>query len=72
MEYYRITDRTPDHTYDQPDLKSVDLNEACMTALLAMSHYAEHPSDANEYELDIALREVRRLRCVRRWRGEAH
>jgi len=68
MEYYRITDRT----YDQTHSKSVDLSEACMTALLAMSHYAEHPSDANEYELEIALREVRRLRCVRRWRGEAH
>ena len=35
-----------------------------------MSHYAEHPSDANEYELEIALREVRRLRRVRRWRGD--
>jgi hypothetical protein len=72
MEYYRITDRTPDRSYDQPHLKSADLSEACMTALLAMSHYAEHPSDANEYELEIALREVRRLRYVRRWRGETH
>ena len=68
MEYYRITDRT----YDQPHPKSVDLSEACMAALLAMSHYAEHPSDANEYEVEVALREVKRLRYVHRWRGERH
>jgi len=43
-----------------------------MTALLAMSHYAEHPTDATEYELELAIREVRRLRRVRRWRGGAH
>jgi hypothetical protein len=65
MEHYRITDRTFDH----PHLKSADLSEACMAALLAMSHYAAHPSDANEYEVEIALREVRRLRYVHRWRG---
>jgi len=68
MEQYRITDRVPDFAQG----RAVELNEACMAALLAMSHYAEHPSDANEYELEIALRDVRRLRCVRRWRGEAH
>jgi hypothetical protein len=68
MEQYRITDRT----YDQPHYRTEELSEACMTAMLAMSHYAEHPSDANEYQLEVAIREVKRLRRVRRWRGETH
>jgi hypothetical protein len=52
--------------------RTVELSEACMAALLAMSHYAEHPCDANEYELEIAIREIRRLRHVDRWRGATH
>ncbi|MDH3235707.1 MAG: hypothetical protein OEQ29_19460 [Alphaproteobacteria bacterium] len=68
MEQYRITDRVPAPATGQ----AVELSEACITALLAMTHYAEHPSDANEYELEIALREIKRLRYVYRWRGEAH
>ena len=68
MEQYRITDRVPEQAQGQ----AVELSEACITAMLAMTHYAEHPSDANEYELEIALRKIRRLRYVYRWRGETH
>lgn len=68
MEHYRITDRNK----NQAPGRTVEFNDACMTALLAMSHYARHPSDANEYELENALREIRRLRRVYRWRGEMH
>lgn len=68
MEQYRITDRVPKLAQGPV----VELSEACITALLAMTHYAQHPSDANEYELEIAFREIRRLRYVYRWRGETH
>jgi len=68
MEQYRITERT---VYQAPN-RTIEFNQACMTAMLAMSHYARHPSDANEYELENALREIRRLRSVYQWRGERH
>lgn len=66
MEQYRITDR------NQAPGRTPEFNDAFTTALLAMSHYARQPSEANECELEDALREIRRLRRVYRWRGETH
>lgn len=68
MEQYRITDRA----LNQAPGSAAEFNDACMAALLAMSNYARHPSDANEYELENALREIRRLRHVYHWRGQTH
>jgi hypothetical protein len=51
------------------DLASNDRAEALQAAKLAVSAYARDPSSKNEAGVEEALRRVRRLDGVARWRG---
>jgi hypothetical protein len=51
------------------DLASNDRAEALVAAKLAARAYARDPSAKNEAGLEEALRRVRRLESVARWRG---
>ncbi len=51
------------------DLASVDRAEALRAAKLAIRAYARDPSSKNEAGVEEALRRVRRLDGVARWRG---
>jgi|Tabmets5t2r1_1033131.scaffolds.fasta_scaffold46374_1 hypothetical protein len=51
------------------DLASNDRAEALQAAKLAVRAYARDPSSKNETGVEEALRRVRRLDSVARWRG---
>jgi hypothetical protein len=51
------------------DLASNDRAEALQGAKLAVRAYARDPSSKNEAGVEEALRRVRRLDSVARWRG---
>jgi hypothetical protein len=51
------------------DLASNDRAEALQAAKLAVRAYARDPSSKNEAGVEEALRRVRRLDSVARWRG---
>jgi hypothetical protein len=51
------------------DLARNDLAEALQAAKLAVRAYARDPSSKNEAGVEEALRRVRRLDSVARWRG---
>jgi hypothetical protein len=51
------------------DLASNDRAEALQAAKLAVRAYARDPSPKNEAGVEGALRRVRRLDSVARWRG---
>ena len=51
------------------DLASNDRAEALQAAKLAVRAYARDPSSKNQADVEEALRRVRRLDNVARWRG---
>jgi hypothetical protein len=51
------------------DLASNDRAEALQAAKLAVRAYARDPSSKNEAGVEEALRRIRRLDSVARWRG---
>jgi hypothetical protein len=51
------------------DLASTDRAEALQAAKLAVRAHARDPSSKNEAGVEEALRRVRRLDSVARWRG---
>jgi hypothetical protein len=51
------------------DLASNDGAEALQAAKLAVRAYARDPSSKNEADVEEALKQVRRLDSVGRWRG---